>query len=292
MKAALKKVIPKGALERFRSFQRNRERARIASLPPLDEEAFKAILTKELGLKRGDCVLVHSSIDSLHLAFPFFKILPLISEVIGPEGTQVYPTYPRLGSYEFLSSGEIFDVRRTPSFTGALTELARRHKGALRSLHPTKSVCAIGPLASTLVSDHHQGLFPYGPQSPYAKLANANGKIIGLGVTSAHLSNVHCVEDFLGKDFPVRVYHDQVFEARCLNETGQEVLIKTYAHDKLKLRHNIGPYLKQNVERVVAEDLQIRGFPFFRAQAGPLHQRMIDLARRNITIYPRRLQVK
>ena len=110
-----------------------------------------------MNLRSGDLVYVHSGMDGLNLAFPFYRILFLIREVIGPAGTVLFPSYPnhRISSYEYLRQGKVFDVRRTPSYTGILTEFARRQSGAVRSLHPTKSVCAIGPAAAEITATHH-----------------------------------------------------------------------------------------------------------------------------------------
>src|SRR5207248_4599276 len=130
-----KAVLPKHAVDSLRHAKRERERRRVASLLPLTESYFKDILTNDLRLTSGDLVYVHSGMDGLNLAFPFYRILFLIQEVIGSEGTVVFPTYPNhhISSYEWLRQGNLFDIRRTPSYTGILTEFARRHRQAVRS---------------------------------------------------------------------------------------------------------------------------------------------------------------
>jgi Aminoglycoside 3-N-acetyltransferase len=152
IKERFKKVLPTATLNLLGSARQKIARARLAALPVLTESSLTDILAGELRLAAGDTVFVHSSMDQLNLGFPFYRVLSLIREVIGGEGTILFPTYPQLSSYEFLARGEIFDVRKTPSYTGILTEFARRQRGALRSLHPTKSVCALGSnsLASPL----------------------------------------------------------------------------------------------------------------------------------------------
>src|SRR5256714_11960725 len=147
-----KKLLPSGAFDSLRHAKWERERRRVASLPPLTKSDFKNILVDNLNLAAGDLVYVHSGMDGLNLSFPFYRILFLIQEVIGPRGTIIFPTYPnhRISSYEWLKQGNVFDVRRTPSYTGILTEFARRQRKAIRSLHPTKSVCAIERAAQEL----------------------------------------------------------------------------------------------------------------------------------------------
>ena len=142
-----KKILPAVAYESIVRKKKERERSRLARLPRLTESEFTEILTNDLRLSNGDVVFVHSSLDQLNLDFPFYRVLTLLREVIGSDGTMLFPAYPnhRISSYEYLLQGRVFDVRRTPSYAGLLTEFARKQPAAVRSLHPTKSVAAIGP---------------------------------------------------------------------------------------------------------------------------------------------------
>src|SRR5947209_7822942 len=154
LKEMVKTVLPSRAFGFLMRTQRRIASVRATSLPVLTESEFRAILINDLGLKEADTVFIHSSLDQLNLGFEVPRVLPVIQQITGEKGTCLFPTYPRPKSYEFLSRGEVFDVRRTPSYTGLLTEIARRDRNALRSLHPTKSVCAIGQHAKELVSTH------------------------------------------------------------------------------------------------------------------------------------------
>jgi len=283
-------VLPGRALAQLRRAKWELERRRVASLSPLTEGDFTNILSGDLGLAAGDLVYVHSGMDGLNLAFPFYRILFLIQEVIGAGGTVVFPTYPnhRMSSYEYLRQGKIFDVRRTPSYTGILTEFARRQRNAVRSLHPTKSVCAIGPAAREITATHHLSPYPYDTCSPYYKLIEGGGKIIGLGATTNYISFGYCVDDAFKEKFPVRVYHDEIFEAPCINYEGERVIVSTYAHDMSTTVHPDMPvFMKTYVTEEACRDLRIRGMRFFRAYAPKLFQEMMELAERDIIAYPR-----
>ena len=284
-----KSILPTGTFASIRRARWERERRRIASLPPLSEKDFAQILVNDLRLGAGDLVYVHSGMDGLNLNFPFYRILFLIQEVIG-KGTVVFPTYPnhRISSYEWLKQGNVFDVRRTPSYTGILTELARRQRDAVRSLHPTKSVSAIGPAAQELTATHHLSPYPYDEGSPYYKLIEGGGKIIGLGATTNYISFGYCVDDAFKENFPVRVYHDEILEAPCINYDGERVIVKTYAHDMTTTVHPDMPqWMQTYVTEETCRDLLIRRMKFFRASAPKLFAEMMDLARRDIIAYPR-----
>lgn len=285
-----KTILPARAITSLRRARWERERRRVNALRPLTESDFREILVSDLGLAAGDLVYVHSGMDGLNLDFPFYRILFLIQEVIGKDGTVLFPTYPNhdISSYEWLKQGNVFDVRRTPSYTGILTEFARRQRRSVRSLHPTKSVCAIGPGAREITETHNSSPYPYDTGSPYYKLIAGGGKIIGLGTTTNYLSFIYCVDDAFKESFPVRVYHAEVIAAPCINYAGQHVTVETYAHDMSTTVHPDMPqWMQTNVSADACRDLTLHGMKFFRASAPKLFAEMMELAGRGIVAYPR-----
>jgi aminoglycoside 3-N-acetyltransferase len=282
-----KRILPDQTVDAVRKIKEKRRSVRISRLQALTEEQFREVLIEDLRIAVGDVVFVHSSTDGLNLAFPATTILTMLRDLVGPEGTLLFPTYPKRGSYDFLMSGQVFDVRKTPSYMGLITELARRHKEAVRSLHPTKSVVAIGRRARELTQTHCECPYPYGGKSPYAKIREYGGKIVGIGVSTARLSCVHCVEDHMRERFPVQPYHDQVFAAPCIDYDARVRMVETYAHDMRKLKLDLPKFMKRYVDNSVCADVKIGGLTFFRADACKLFANMVELARNGVTIYPR-----
>lgn len=282
----LKNALPENAVAVARRLRMRLRKAKVKAMPALTEEGLQSILSDQLGLVAGDIVIIHSSMDQLHLSFSFGRIISIVRSVIGENGTMLFPTFPSLPSYEFLRSGEIFDVRKTPSHMGILTEYARRQRDAIRSLHPTKSVCAIGPHAQTLTATHSDSPYAFDRCSPYFKLAESRGKIVGLGVSTQRNSFVHCVEDILKEDFPVRVHHPELFAARCVNYAKEVVVVKTFAHNLQKMNHDIPRFMSEHISSDAAADVKVNGMKFFRADAAKLLEQMTVLAKRGITIYP------
>jgi aminoglycoside 3-N-acetyltransferase len=289
-----KMVLTDRAVTSVARAKRKIDRARVSRLPAFSEDGFKDVLSERLGLGNGDTVYVHSAMDQLNLAFPFYRVLPLIQQLIGSEGTLLLPTYPnrKISSYEYLSAGNVFDIRRTPSYTGILTEFARRQRNAVRSLHPTKSVCAIGRHAEAITATHQNSPWPYDQGSPYYKLIAQNAKIIGLGVWTQYLSFVYCVDDALKEDPPVRTYYPQKFAVRCVNYEGEEVMVETYAHDMRRCVHDIPRYMRTYIPAEICEDITIQGMRFFRANASSLFEKMLEMAKQGITVYPRSVYSK
>ncbi len=290
-----RKLLPAETVASLSRAKKKLDRARVARLPQLSEQDFKEILAQDLRLCEGDTVFVHSSIDRLNLDFPFYRVLSLLRDVIGPKGTVLFPTYPnhRLSSYEYLRQGNVFDVRRTPSYIGLLTEFARRQREARRSLHPTKSVCAIGPLAEELTATHQNSPYPYDTCSPYYKLVEHGAKIVGLGVWTFNLSFVYCTDDALKDAAPVQTYHPEKFASQCINYKGETEIVETYVHDARKVdTHDVPRYMKQHIAGEVCSDINIKGMKFFRADAARLFDAMLRLAKEGITVYPRSVYSK
>ena len=285
-----RKVLPADVVNSVVRARKRYRRARVERLPKLTEADLTKIVTERLGLGSGDVVYIHSSVDRLNLGFPFYRLLPLIQNVVGDSGTIAFPTYPNrspVSSYEYLRAGNVFDVRKTPSFTGLLTEFGRRHPRAIRSLHPTKSVCAIGPQAEWLTSTHQTSPYPYDRRSPYYKLVGCDAKIVGIGVWTEYLSFVYCIDDAMKLNPPVRTYHPEIFRATCINYLGEQNTVETYAHDMQRCIHDIPQFMKRHVPAEACEDILVNGMRFFRADARKLFDVMLPLARRGITVYPK-----
>lgn len=287
-----RKVLPADVVNSVARARKRYRRSRVERLPQLSEKEFTAILVERLGLGSGNAVYVHSSIDRLNLGFPFYRILPLIQNVIGEQGTVLFPTYPNrspVSSYEYLRAGNVFDVRRTPSYTGILTEFARRHPKAIRSLHPTKSVCAIGPVAEWLTETHQESPLPYDRPSPYYKLIESKATIVGIGVWTEYLSFVYTIDDAMKRmgNQPVQTYHPEIFSAKCINYRGEEEIVGTHAHDMTHCIHDIPQFMKRHIPTDACEDILVNGMKFFRADARRLFDAMLPLAERGITVYPR-----
>lgn len=101
----------------------------------------------ELGLCRGDTVMVHSSMKAMNTKRTTEEIIEDIEAVTGEEGTLLMPAL----TYE---NGTVFDSGKTEPCVGLLPKTFRRMPNVLRSVNPTHSVCARGRLARALTAGH------------------------------------------------------------------------------------------------------------------------------------------
>jgi aminoglycoside 3-N-acetyltransferase len=229
VKALLRRAMP-GFVTRAQ--QRRAEQRFAEGKRPIGRSEILADL-RALPLPPGAVVIVHSSMSRLgYVEGGAATVAAALHTVIVSErnGTLAVPTFTRGRMVDTLRSGEVFDVRTTPSATGRLTEIIRQTPGAVRSLHPTHAVAALGPRAVWLTEAHHRDSRSFGALSPFGRLIEADGFVLGLGIDLGPVTFVHTVED-LG-EFPIAVYTpDSPIPAVCRDAQGREVAVSVMAHD-------------------------------------------------------------
>lgn len=198
-----------------------------------DAAALKAALTAS-GIRPSDTLMVHSNFQPEH----GFDGSPLdladaLAELVGEEGNLLMVSIPFRGSaYDYLAQGKRFDVRKTLSMMGLVTEMFRRREGTLRSLHPTHPVLACGKDARWLLADHERCLHACGAGSPFEKLHRLNGKILFFDVSFQSITFFHYVEDLLAERLPFPIYSERLFSVPAVDANGANHVIQTYAFSK------------------------------------------------------------
>lgn len=154
-----------------------------------------------LGVAPGDCLLVHSSLKSFGwVDGGADTVIDALLQAVGPAGTIMVPTLTGQRS-DSVTSPPVFDVKNTPCWTGTIPETFRLRPDALRSLHPTHSAAAIGPHTEFLLNDHLKAKTPCGPDSPYMRLAELDGKVLFLGADLESCTLLHTAEELAGSDY-------------------------------------------------------------------------------------------
>lgn len=159
---------------------------------------------RSLGVAAGDILFIHSSFKSLGpVTGGAVSVIHALEEVVGPDGLILMPSFNLV---ERDRRAETWDLERTPSTVGWLTEYFRRMPGTQRSDHYSHSVAARGKRAVAFVSEHRSDegwhspwdLAPwgktYGTHSPMVRAYRRGGKLLMLGVDYETSTYVHLVE--------------------------------------------------------------------------------------------------
>ena len=132
---------------------------------------------RELGLTRGDKVLLHSSLVSLgQVDGGADAVIDAFLEVIGQEGTLLVPVFGALG---------------------IITETLKQRPGAVISPCPVGTLAAIGADAEALCHDHWKADTAHGSNTPFTRLADMGGYVCLLGCDQDRNTSLHGVEALL-----------------------------------------------------------------------------------------------
>lgn len=160
---------------------------------------------KALGVERGMDLLVHSSLSRIgHVPGGTGTVIDALLAVIGKRGTLLLPSFNH-------GRAQVFNPMTTPTTNGAIPEAGWRRPEAVRSIHPTHSVAAIGPRAEQFCRNHLE-VGVWAPESPIGQLIHGGGYILSIGVTHAvstayHVAEIsmpcRCINQFGGKGYVV-----------------------------------------------------------------------------------------
>jgi len=150
---------------------------------------------RTLGVCSPHVILAHSSLSSFgYVEGGAEAVIDGLLAAVAPEGTVMVPTLT--GSRELGPEyPPYFDVRASVCWTGWIPEAFRQRPDALRSLHPTHSVAAIGSRAREMLAEHELSPTPCGAETPYGRLVRADGWVVLLGVSLACVTLFHHVEE-------------------------------------------------------------------------------------------------
>jgi aminoglycoside 3-N-acetyltransferase len=245
-------------------------------------------MLRGLGIEPGDTILVHSSLDQFQafLGKPADIILAL-QEATGPTGTVMMPTLPFRGSaVEYVREKRVFDVKKTASQMGLLTELFRRTPGVIRSVHPTHAVAAWGAASTEIVKDHNEATTPCGRQTPYGRLLDRGGKILFLGTDITVMTFFHTVEEILEPRMPFSPFTKEIFELESRDAQHNPVTTCTRLFEpQYSKRRNLEKLVPALKQKGWWRESRLGGMNAILLRAGQVLQAGEALAQRGVYCY-------
>lgn len=184
-------------------------------------------LIRDLGMPPAARICIHSRLSGLgYLPRGPQQVLEAVLEAV-PGCTILMPTFPFPGSaLDWVLSGTVFDPRRTPSASGALSETLRLFPGAVRSLHPTHPCAAVGPDACLLIDGSEDSIEPFGPHSAYGRYA-ASENAWQLLIHTNHTSIVHWFQEVAGMP---NLFLPDLYEVKSLDWEGRPFVRRVCVH--------------------------------------------------------------
>ena len=177
---------------------------------PLVTRTTLAADLRALGVRRGESLLVHSSLSALGwVCGGAVSVIQGLLDALGPNGSLTVPTHtggnsdparwrrppvPQEWWAEIRASMPAYDPAVTPTDgMGAIPETLRHWPGALRSAHPHTSFAAVGPRAAAIIAGHATDC-SLGEHSPLARLEDDHARVLLLGAPYAACTCFHLAE--------------------------------------------------------------------------------------------------
>ena len=159
----------------------------------------------DLGIEKGDTLFIHSSFKSLGpVEGGAGAVISALEDAVGRDGLILMPSFSLLPSRD--ERIQAWDIERTPSTVGWLTEFFRQMSDTYRSDHYSHAIAARGKRAKAFVADHRRregyespwDQYPwgktYGKHSPMFRAYEAGAKLLMLGVDYESSTYAHLVE--------------------------------------------------------------------------------------------------
>lgn len=253
-----------------------------------DAEALRVHLEQTVG-HDYEILMVHSSVNHMQPMYDgdAMQLLKMLMAFCGPDRTLVMPAFyfgdAQLDDVVASYRGTpLFDVRRTPSQMGLVTELFRRSRGVLQSLHPTHRVAALGPLAAEITAGHLTAGSTFGRGTPFDVMAQHDTCILGIGKPFEVLTQVHHVEDLLGDDFPVPGTLATVpLTLRDADKTEHAFELRWRKYDWPRNMWTLREFMGPDVLR----EWQFHHVPLFCTRARPVTDALLAAAENGRTLY-------
>jgi aminoglycoside 3-N-acetyltransferase len=219
--ARLFRLLSSGQKQRIRSRLGALRRAYHERFHSYDSPALRAALASA-GIAQGDVVLMHSAFRATngYRGKPQ-DVIAAVLDTIGPTGTLVMTSMAYTSStVDYLEANPIFDVRRTPSQMGIITEIFRRRRDVVRSLSVTHPILALGPRAAEIAAGHEHCAYPCGPGSPFERMLEADAQMLFFDLPFFGFTFVHYIEHQLKNRLPFELYERDPRPTRWIDYDG------------------------------------------------------------------------
>lgn len=201
---------------------------------------FRYLLEHNLGIKKGDWLLVSSSFGNLNADFTPRQAIELLQSIVTEEGLIMMPYYPPMNSTEWANHGYVFDMLETKSGMGVLTNVFSEMPNVYKSIHPTKAVCCWGACVGNVlkIDQHINSTTPFYWDSPYGELLKHDSKSLCLGLKNIPI--IHAIEDVLSDHYDA-YYYPTKKKLKIRLADRSEIEAETYVHNPTILDRCVPP---------------------------------------------------
>jgi hypothetical protein len=161
---------------------------------------------------------------------------------VGPRGAIFMPSFPFVPKHWTPAPDAVFDVRRTPSACGLISEIFRRQSDVQRSETFYFPVSGCGPAAHEILAGQLHNEDVFGPQSVFGRLIAAGAQFVGLGVGLNTSSFMHVPNWILQERFPVPLFPIRYLGGRVRTRDGFVHNVRSRAIEDARIHLSFAPW--------------------------------------------------
>lgn len=178
-----------------------------------------------MGIDPKGTLLVHSSMKSIgNVDGGAETVLDAFIDYMR-DGLLIFPTHTWADIDE---EHPVFDSRSSKSCTGILTNLFMKRQGAVRSLHPTHSVAAMGRDAKEYTEGEELAVTPAPKSGCWGRLYDRNATVLFVGCRLDRNTFIHSVEEW--SNVPDRL-GDLTSELEIIDGNGVSYKVNMHRHE-------------------------------------------------------------
>ncbi len=233
------------------------------------------------GIKRDGTLLIHSSMKAVGVVEGGADtVLDAFIDYM-KEGLLLFPTHS--WSDNNLRDG-IYDPRTEPACVGILPNLFMKRAGAIRSMHPTHSVTAMGNRAQAYVQRDSEVYTPCPRNGCFGGLYDEEAQLLFLGATLKTNTYIHSIEEML--NIPNRI-NPQSRKIRLLYKGGTVREIDFYSHYSTfgDVSKNYDKLLIPMIHMGIAKEVKIGDAASFVVEVKPMADWVMGLLKENPSLF-------
>lgn len=243
---------------------------------------------RSLGIQGGDTVLLHSAFkESNGYTGSTRTVTDAFLKAVGDSGTLIMPSLPYTTStLEYLQGAPRFDVRKTPSRMGLISEFFRRRSGVVRSLNPAHPMLAYGLKADWIVEGHERCVYSCGPGSPFDKALGLDANVVFFDTSLNSMTFFHWLEHHVQDQVEWLLYCETPFEVTVIDNLGLEKTIRTFAFSPEDIaRRRDGVLHRELRTRNVIRNIRVGNTMILAARLRDIVTCVDDMTRRGVLFY-------
>lgn len=233
------------------------------------------------GIRKNGTLLIHSSMKAVgEVEGGGDTVLDAFIDYMN-EGLLLFPTHS--WSDENLRDG-IYNPKTEPACVGILPNLFMKRAGAVRSMHPTHSVTAMGNRAQAYVLRDSEVYTPCPRNGCFAGLYDEDAQLLFLGASLKTNTFIHSIEEWM--NIPDRI-NPQPRKIKLLYEDGDVCEIDFYGHYSSRgdVSKNYDKLLIPMINMGIAKEVKIGDAASCLVEVKPMAEWVMGLLKENPSLF-------